>query len=831
MNRYIFIVLLIISFTQVQAQSTVISGKVTDASSNEPIMFCNVFFVGTKIGTMTDFEGNYKLETKNALDSLTVQALGYASRIKPIKKGIKQTLNFQIKPSNITLEEIVILPGENPAYRVLRGVWENKKKYNPDKIETYKYESYTKIEIALSNVSEKFKNSTAMKPFKGVLDSLKKKAGEDGQIVLPMITSETIDDYYFQKSPKYEKEYVKASKSKALINVTDILKPFMGSGQHKYNFYNNWVSLMDKPFTSPISTTGRLFYRYYLEDSLDIEGVNCYMIKFKPKRKGDLAFTGKMWITKEGYILKKITAEVSNRANFNFVDRYKIEQELEFIDSSVVFPVQARVLIDASRFTSNYGILAKYNLGYQDIKINPEIESKTFTHNQEFAYDSEDQTEEYWDEKREDLVGDSTIADQSYTIIDSLSQSKSIKRVSNFLDFAYEGYLPTKYFEFGHYMFALGYNKDEGFRTQLGGRTTVDFSKKWILTGHLAYGFHDKKVKYDVQVERFLSRKYWTKVGFSHRYDIDKIGVNDNFISQNPFMAFSLAISSQFGGTQHTALGNDFNAWISSDLGRGFQGSISLKHYKFRPYGSFAFGYFDKEGTLQNQYILSDVNFMLRYAKKELFIYRKNDRIGLGDQKGFVYTFNYTAGLKDVLESSFNYHKLSLNIKRKLKIGGLGRLQLSFTGTKVFGDVPTTLLKTLQGNESFFISYKGFNLMGFSEFITDQSIEVMSFHHFDGLLFNKVPLLRALNLRSTVGANVAFGTFQDQYEYNIPQKDIHGQDIDQFTHLKPNKPYLEVSVGIENIFKFFSIQYVRRLTYIKEDKAPYAIKIAADIVF
>jgi len=827
--RILLINILLISLAQ--AQTTIIYGKVTDASSNEPIMFCNVFFEGAGIGTTTDFEGNYKIETQHPLDSLTVQALGYSSRKRKIIKEKEQKIDFQLEPSNIALEEIVIVPGENPAFRILRGVWKHKKEYNPDKIKTYKYESYAKVEVALNNISDKFRASKTMRPYVAIFDSLQKKAGKDGKVVLPMITSETVNDYYYQKLPKLEKEYTKASKSKALINVTDFLQPFLGTSQHKYNFYNNWVTIFNKGFTSPIATTGRLYYRYYLIDSVKVDGVECYLMQFKPKRKGDLAFNGKMWITKDGFILKKIKADVGKTANFNFVDRFKIEQSLEFIDSTTVFPVKNRILVDASRFTSNYGILAKYNLAYQYIELNPELPANTFIRKQEFAQDMNEQTENYWDNKRLELVGDSTIADQSYMVIDSLSQSKSIKRISNTIDFITEGYLPTKYFEFGHYMFFLGYNDDEGFRTQIGGRTTAEFSKNWILSGHVAYGFLDEKFKYDMQVERFLSRKFWTKIGASYKYDLDRVGVNSNYISQNPLMSFSLALSSQFGGTQYASLGDDFNLWLRSDLGRGFQGKINLRHYYFNPYNNYAFAYYDKNNQMQGNYILSDITTTIRYAKEEMFIHRKNDRVGVNGLKGNVYIFTYTAGLKDVLGSTFSYHKLSLNVRRKIKLGGFGRMQYSLTANKVFGLVPPTLLNILQGNESFFISFKGYNQMDFFEFVADQSAELMLFHHFDGIILNKIPLLRALKWRLTSGFNGAWGTFQQKYEDMIPDTDLKGRPISQFTRLEANMPYLEASAGVENIFKFFSVQYIRRLTYIQEGQNPNAIKFAVMVAF
>ena len=366
---------------------------------------------------------------------------------------------------------------------------------------------------------------------------------------------------------------------------------------------------------------------------------------------------------------------------------------------------------------------------------------------------------------------------------------------------------------------------------QVGGRTTYDFSDKWIFSGHLAYGFSDLTYKFDLKAEHFLSRKNWTIIGFRYKYDLDRIGANADFIDSNPMMAFSLAMSSQFGGTENAALGNDFSLWLRSDLGHGFQGKIHLRHYYFNPYKDYAFAYYDEHGNIANNYILSDIKTTVRYAKNEMYIYRKNERIGVGALKGNIYTLDYTLGLKDVLNSSFNYHKIALNIKRKLKVGGIGRITLSGTATKIFGVLPPTLLNTLQGNESVFISNRSYNKMKFSEFVADQSVELLAFHHFDGFFLNKIPLIRALKLRATAGLNIAFGSFSTENEAMIPSADLEGRPVQQFSRLEPNLPYVEVSAGVENIFKFFSVTYFRRLTYLTEGVNPNGLKFSVYISF
>jgi len=829
--KNILLLFICLSTVYAYSQKIIIKGTITDASTNEPIMYANVYVKGTAIGTMSDFSGNYTLEITRAADSLVVQSLGYATKTKKIEKTSVQRIDFQLSNSNVVLDEVVIRPSENPAFPILRSIWKTKRARNPEKLKTYRYDSYVKTTIALNNLSEKFKNRKSMRPFMAVFDSLKAKAGEDGKIVLPVLTSETVSDYYYQKFPKLEKEFVKATNSKSLINVSDILQPFLGSSQHKYNFYNNWVIIFDKPFASPISTLGRMYYRYYLMDSLLVDGDTAYLIKFKPKRKRDLAFTGKMWIDKHSLVLRRIKVSVSKKANLNFIEGIKIEQSLIFADSSVVFPIKNRVLVDAANFTPNYGVLAKFTLMYTHLKLNPELPAKTFNRTQEYAYDMNDKTDSYWNKQRDSLFGDSAICDQSYKAIETLKNVKSVKRMSNLIDFALEGYGGTKYFEFGHYMFFLGYNKDEGFRAQIGGRTTYAFSKRWMLKGHLAYGFFDEKFKYALQTEYFVSRKNWAKIGARYQYDVRKVGVDQKFIDDNPLLAFSLALSSQFGGTQYNALGDDYSLWFRTDLGKGFQQKILLQHYDFIPYSSFPFAYYGKHKKIYQSYTVSEISLETKFSRKERFIVRGNDRIGVGSRKGMVYTFKYTLGLKDVLNSTFDYHKFSLNMKRKVEMGSFGRLRFSMTANKVIGKVPPTLLNILQGNESFVASEKGYNKMKFFEFVANQSLELSLLNHFDGFWLNKIPLFRALKWRTIASFDMAWGSYGKRFSETMPEKDGKGRNTIVFKRLDPKTPYVEASVGIENIFKLFRIQLVRRFTYLEPKENPYAVMGAVYLSF
>ena len=118
----------LLSSFDVNAQTFQISGKITDVVSDEPLPFVNVYLKGKRIGTTSDYNGNYSFITSTLEDSLAASSMGYEARTKPLKPVRKQTVNFKLERASINLEEIVIKPGENPAHVLLKRIIENKEK-------------------------------------------------------------------------------------------------------------------------------------------------------------------------------------------------------------------------------------------------------------------------------------------------------------------------------------------------------------------------------------------------------------------------------------------------------------------------------------------------------------------------------------------------------------------------------------------------------------------------------------------------------------------------------------------------------------------------------
>ena len=216
-------------------------GKVIDADTKEPIPFTNIYFKGTTIGVTSDFDGNFSIETKSPTDSLTASCMSYSNQSIKIFKNRFQEVNFKLSSVNFDLPEVTILAGENPAEVILRKIIENKENNNRKEFEAYQYEAYNKIQIDANNINEKFQNRKILKPFNFIFDYVDTST-VNGKTYLPIFLTETVSDFFFRKNPKSEKEVIKAAKVSGIENES--MLQFLGDMFQRYDFYDNYISLM-----------------------------------------------------------------------------------------------------------------------------------------------------------------------------------------------------------------------------------------------------------------------------------------------------------------------------------------------------------------------------------------------------------------------------------------------------------------------------------------------------------------------------------------------------------------------------------------------------------
>ncbi len=807
-----------------------VKGKVTDATTGEPVPFAAVGVRGTASGTSTDFEGNYQLKVAPAADSLTVTCIGYIPRSKKIDPGqATQAIDFQISPAELQLREVVVYSGENPAWKIIRKVIGNRLRNDYTRLGAYQYQSYTKVQIDVDKISDRFRQSRTVKKMTGLVEKYDAIRGEDGQTIIPIFISESVSDVYGRLNPKKKKEVIRKTKISGIgISDGSLASQLIGSSFQQYNFYNNWLNILERDFISPVSENWNLYYTYYLADSVSNGTSHDYLIEFEPRTEKDLAFTGSFWVDGETFALTSIDAAIDRRANINFIEKLKIQQSYEAApDDSVYLPVKTRVIIDAVEVTSrSAGMLVKFYAHNRDFVLNQPLDAKFYNTDIELSEDYRDHNEAYWKDRRPEVL--SPAEQLSFGVIDSLKTLPVIRTYTGLLNGLVNGYKKINPWniDIGPNLMAYAYNNVEGHRFRLGFRTDTEFSRKWVVSAYGAYGTRDKAFKYSGEVSHIFSRKPWTMAGISYTKDVERLGLSREMLAASKFFsAFS-----RFGNFRRGYYQDDLTLYFKREVTKGLTHQVSLHRRSFEPLFPFAYRTqpaLAADSPLKSSFNVSELEFETRLARKEMFLQNDNERISIGNGNAPVVTFRYVLGLHNFLGGDFGYHKFSLNIKQSFRTGVLGRTFYNATLGYIPSTLPYPLLYIPLGNQSLFYVDNAFNMMQYFEFASDRYASLRVEHDDNGFVFNRLPGIRKLKWRLLASGRLYYGEVSRANLSIVPQEDAEGRPLEAFGTLT-GVPYLELGYGINNIFRVMRVDALHRVTY---RETPGATRFAVKISF
>jgi len=518
----VLIVSIILSPTLVWSQTTIVKGKITDAANGDPLPFVNVKFVGTSIAAQSDFEGNFNLQSnKPNLDSIIVFYIGYKAKTRAIKQGLTQRLNFQLSSASKSTREVLISAnGENPAYRIIRRAVAAREKFRNTNLQAYSYSAYNRVEVDVDNMGPSFKKRKIIKKIQMVMDSIQKMAGDDGQPILPIFVSESISQVYKRNAPELKREEIQNTRVTGIaMNDGSTISQFIGSSFQQYDFNANYLNIITKNFASPICSSWKLTYDYELEDSVMIGDDYCYQLKVIPRREQDLAFVGRIWITKMEWALRRVDLKIPREANLNFIETVKIQQEIEEVEFNTWMPTKNRMTIDVAEVSGSWaGMLAKFYTSNKDFKFNEVKPVSFYEQPVEVNENAQINDESFWGKARHDTL--TTAEKNVYRMIDTVRALPVVKTYVEVADILVNGYKKFGKYDVGPYLLAYAYNNVEGSRFRLGFRTRPEFSKKLILGGWVAYGTKDEQWKGEASFRYIFEKKRWTQIGILHRYDL-----------------------------------------------------------------------------------------------------------------------------------------------------------------------------------------------------------------------------------------------------------------------------------------------------------------------
>lgn len=789
----------------------IIKGMVRDKHTGEGIPFATIFFPNSAIGIPADLEGNFELKFDTPPgDTIRVQAMGYTTYNRVFDKSRHETsYMIEMERAQNELKEVVIHAGEDPALLLLKKIIKHKPKNNPDRVENYKYEVYNKLEVDLQRLSKKQFESLPiplMKKFSFIYDNF--DTTSEAKPFLPFYLTETLSDYYFQRTPKKTKEFIRANQLKGVNNES--ITQFLGSMYQDVNAYGNFIPVFNKEFVSPISNSGAMYYKYKIKDTQEAYGHKIVLVQFSPRRNGENCFYGDFWVVDSIYALQRITMEVPKDANVNWVSRVSLYQEFAPVSDTLWFCVKNKFIAD---FVGPYGaklpgFIGRKTTSYQKIVVNdpsvatvvndPKLKQDVYV-----ADTARQASEAFWSSARPDSLSKNEKA--IYKMMDTLDNMPLFIKYKNTLKFLTVGIKEVGPVQFGPYWYIYSNNPIEGNRFRFTMGTTPVLFKDIYLNGYLAYGTKDEQFKYKVAGLWLLQREpkprdyiyasYTSDIDRSTNY-YDEVTTDNIFstIARKGYIPWKLAYTKE-------ARVEYLKSYYS-----GFSHMLYGIHKDFTPYAPLpSQGIFtDDDGKPSDNVVNTEVGVRIRYAYKEKYLTGNYYRLSLGSKYPIV-ELRYGLGLKNVFGGNYSYNKASLSVSDKIKIAPFGSVYYNFFAGKYWGTLPYPLLEILPGNEYYYYNKFAFNMMNRYEFIADQYAGFNIEHTIGGGIFNYIPYLKKAKLRQFWTAKGVIGSLSDA---NAALNMNKGYD---FRSLAGN-PYIEIGTGVENIFQLLRIDFVWRVT-------------------
>lgn len=791
------------------AQSTRVRGKITDAKTGEILPLVNVFFKGTTVGMTTDFEGEYILETREEVNEIQASFVGYVTKTVKINRGAFNAVDFQLEPQTFDLDEVKVTPGENPAHVILKKVSKNKPKNSPAHFPEYFCQTYTKMELDLTNIKPGFKNKKLQKNFGFIFEHMDTSV-VTGKAYLPVMISEASADYYFRKSPALSREIVKASRISG-IEEDYTLAQFTGHLHANVNLYDNYIDIFEVRFASPLSDHGTLYYKYFLVDSMNINGRKTYKIRFHPKSFSTPVLDGEVNIDSTTWALESAHVKMMKGLNINWIRHLVIDNENQLVNDSTWFPKQDKIFADFSIVMSDSSKMVSFlghrQVDYSDIRLKPVIPKEVLKMDNDVIIHGDvlKNDEHYWDTIRPYALSDKE--KQIYGMVDSIKNVPLYQTIYDIVTMVLGGYYNTKYIEIGPYYKLLSFNEQEGCRFQLGARTTTDFSRKIRLFGYGAYGTKDQRIKGGGGFDYSFRELPTSRLTVSFKHDVVQLGAGINAFTEGNILS---SIFSR-GDNDRLSMVNQLDVSFEQEWRQGFTNTLGVQ---VRDIFSNSFVPFIKpDGQIMPSIQSTILRLNTRLSKNEIVIRKPFDKYSLGSDYPVI-GVDLAAGLKGILGNDYEFYRIVGSINYDLPIAPIGTSEMVLTGGKIFGKVPYPLLKLHEGNATYFYDPFAFSCMNYYEFASDTWLAFFYEHHFKGFFLGKIPLMKRLKWREVFIFKGLIGTLSDKNNGSLP--DTKAVLLFPEGMSSVSKPYFEAGMGIENIFRLLRIDAIWRLTHRKD---------------
>ena len=828
---YFVVVLLLVSTLQLMAQQK-ITGRVID-EDGFAVSYASVQYRGHKIAVSSDSQGKFSIE-KHPGWVLTVSALSYKSQTISVNEKM-DFIEVKLKDDSHKLNEVVVKTKrgkysrkDNPAVELMRRVIAAKKKTDLSNHDYYQYDKYQKITLALNDLKKEQLEGKFFSKRQYLLDQVE-TSPYNGKLTLPVSIDETVSQHIYRKDPKTEKDIIKGQQSNGIgqvIQTGEILNTALKDAFTDVDIYDDYVRLLQYPFPSPIGRTGISFYHYYIEDTVYVERDLCYHLQFIPANSQDFGFRGELYVLADSSLhVKKCNLYMPHNTDVNYVKNMKIEQEYTRLDNGEWVLSKDDMIAELHVNSMLQDLLVVRNTRLTDYAFD-ELPKILFKGKAKVRHDMDamNRDEAYWNKYRQvDLTKSESSMD---SFIHRMENSKGFKYIIFFVKALMENYVEIgggtdgkkSKFDLGPVNTYISKNFVDGIRLRLAGRTMAALNPHFFWDGYAAYGTKSNDWYTGNIFTYSLNKKKNSPFEFPMRnltFEVarDVTSPSDENLLHNKdnfFMTFRAATQDEMFLYHRQKLAFTYETdW-------GFRFNTSLRFQSNRTVGNLH--YYHLDGTEVKKIRMTDLNVGINYNPGVTYVNTKQQRLPINLDSPEI-GLSHTMGFRGFMGGQYHSNITKLSIYKRQWLGSWGYLDFHAIGQAQWNKVPFPMLILPPINLSYFEQEETISLMKDWEFLNDRQVFWALSWDMNGKLLNRIPLIKKLKWREWFAIKGVWGHLTDKNNPYLEKNQGDGRlfKFPKNSHVMNDTPYWECVAGVHNIFKFFSVEYVRRLTYLNNN--------------
>ncbi len=753
-----------------------LSGRVTDVDTKEPLAFVAIVEKGTTNGCYTDIDGYYHFQPANTTTVFVFSYVGYQEIERGIYGNGNDTLNIAMRKNANTTAEVIILPGINPAERIIKAAINNKKQNDPESDIAFTYDSYNKLVFGTKLDSVLLNNPDSL-----ALQDTSTIAMYDFFNKQYLFLMESIATRKYLP-PNHSEETIIANRVSGLKNTDFFL---LATQLQSFSFYGETVQILGTSYMSPLADGAIKKYLFILEDTTFIDNDTVFTISFRPRKNKNFdGLKGQLFINSNKYALQNVIAEPNETKSLYI----HIQQQYELVDQRKWFPMQLNSFFTFPRALINDQPMTGEGKSYiKNLKLDPPLTRKEFTPvTLLMGKNAGNQPDSIWNKYRDRPLD--TKETTTYHTVDSIGKAENIDAQIKLLESLTTGLIPMGPVSF-ELARLLRFNNYEGYRLGAGLRTNNRLSETFDIGAYYAYGFKDKHSKYggDIKLHLYKKRNAWTKLLYEN--DVMETAGNqftkptDGFLSQSiyPFFVSRMDRREKLEAQINGRLMGNLSALAFANT----QMVKSFDHYQHN------FTTEENVKLFTSNFNITEIGLILRYAPGEKLVRTTNKEIRLG---GFypLFWFRVTKGIDNIFGSTLDYVRLDASVEKTFRILNVGDFSINAIAGLVPQDVPLPLLYNAKGTNTLDYNKKWigitvpntFETMRINEFNHSQFIAVHLRHNFKQLLIKR----KNFNPNFVLVSSMLWGKMNNTASHNIVGK-------------AATKGYYESGLQINNLLK------------------------------